>query len=162
MSAAQPGAVDPGYTTTEFWQTLLVSLISAAVAIASLVGTNFNLDGVQAVVPAVAVAAAAVAQLFYSNSRSKVKIAAQQAAAQAATMTGGSPTAAGYTMAVHSPPKSAGNGASGVSPPLADGRTTPGAALPPNPQILAQTPDGALLWVPAAVGAGVGGAAGER
>ena len=77
-----PGEVKSGPTTTEFWQTLLVQALTAIVAIGSLFKSNFNLDGVQAVVPAVAVLAAALAQAYYSHSRAVVKAAAQNAAAQ--------------------------------------------------------------------------------
>src|SRR5580704_1375372 len=68
-----PGEVKSGPTTTEFWQTLLVQALTAIVAIGALFKSNFNLDGVQAVVPAVAVLAAALAQAYYSHSRAVVK-----------------------------------------------------------------------------------------
>jgi len=77
-----PGEVKPGWTTTEFWQTLLVQALTAIVAIGAMFKSNFNLDGVQAVVPAVAVLAAALAQAYYSHSRAVVKAAAQNSAAQ--------------------------------------------------------------------------------
>ena len=85
LSAQTPGAVDPGYTTTEFWQTLLVNLVACGVAIGSLFSNNFNLDGLNAIVPSVAVVAAALSQLFYSHSRATVKAAAQSASAQLET-----------------------------------------------------------------------------
>jgi hypothetical protein len=77
-----PGEVKPGWTTTEFWQTLLVQALTASVAIGAMFKSNFNLNGVQAVVPAVAVLAAALAQAYYSHSRAVVKAAAQNSAAQ--------------------------------------------------------------------------------
>ena len=80
-----PGAVKPGWTTSEFWQTLLVQAITAIIAIGSMFKSNFNLNGVQAVVPAIAVLAAAVAQAFYSHARAVVKSAAQNSAAQVAS-----------------------------------------------------------------------------
>jgi hypothetical protein len=46
--------------------------------------SNFNLGGVQAVVPAVAVLAAALAQAYYSHCRAVVKAAAQSSAVLAA------------------------------------------------------------------------------
>ena len=82
-----PGAVKPGWTTTEFWQTLLVQALTAIIAIGAMFKSNFNLDGVQAVIPAVAVLAAALAQAYYSHSRAVVKAAAQNSAAQAASAT---------------------------------------------------------------------------
>lgn len=80
-----PGAVKPGWTTSEFWQTLLVQAITAIVAIGTMFKSNFNLDGVQAIVPAIAVLAAAVAQAFYSHARASVKSAAQTSAAKVAS-----------------------------------------------------------------------------
>jgi hypothetical protein len=84
-SAQSPGAVDPGYTTTEFWQTLFVNLVAAGVAVGSLFSNNFNLNGVNAVVPSVAVVAAALSQAYYNHSRAKVKASAQAASAQVET-----------------------------------------------------------------------------
>jgi hypothetical protein len=86
-----PGVVKPGWTTTEFWQTLLVQALTAIVAIGTMFRSNFNLDGVQAVVPAVAVLAAALAQAYYSHSRAVVKAAAQSSAAVAANSPVGPP-----------------------------------------------------------------------
>jgi DMSO reductase anchor subunit len=79
----QPGEVKPGWTTTEFWQTMIVHLIAAVIALGTVFHTNFNLNGLQAIVPAVAVIASAIAQSMYSHSRASVKSAAQAAAAQA-------------------------------------------------------------------------------
>lgn len=76
------GDVKPGWTTSEFWQTLLVHAIAAAVALGTVFHTHFELNGLQAVVPAVAVFASAVAQSVYSHSRAMVKQSAQAAAAQ--------------------------------------------------------------------------------
>jgi hypothetical protein len=80
QSVTPAGTVKPGWTTSEFWQTLLVTLIAAAVALGSVIKPGFNLNGLQAIVPAVALFAAAIAQGFYSHSRSTVKAAAQVAA----------------------------------------------------------------------------------
>ena len=77
-----PGDVKPGWTTSEFWQTLLVHAIAAAVALGTVFHTHFDLNGLQAVVPAVAVFASAVAQSMYSHSRAVVKQSAQAAGAQ--------------------------------------------------------------------------------
>lgn len=117
LSAQQPGAVDPGYTTTEFWQTLIVQALSIAVVAASLAGTNLKLDGVQAVVPSVAVVAAAIAQAFYSHSRAQVKAAAQAASSQAA--------AAGVTV-------------QGAPPPVGDAR-------PRSAEVVGASPSGATV-----------------
>jgi hypothetical protein len=80
QSITPAGTVKPGWTTSEFWQTLLVSLVAAAVALGSVIKPGFNLKGLQAIVPAVALIAAAIAQGFYSHSRGTVKAAAQAAA----------------------------------------------------------------------------------
>lgn len=85
--------VDPGYTTTEFWQTLFFHLVAATVAIGSLFGAHFNLDGMQSIVPAVAIAAAAIAQAAYSRSRATVKAAAAAAAAPTAPINASAHTA---------------------------------------------------------------------
>jgi hypothetical protein len=72
-----PGAVKPGWTTTEFWQTLVVHAMAAIVALGTVFHTHFNLNGLQAVVPSVALVASAVAQGVYSRSRATVKSSAQ-------------------------------------------------------------------------------------
>ncbi len=93
-SAQDPGAVKPGWTTTEFYQTLLVNVIAAIVAIVTIFKTNFNLNGVQAAVPAVALGAATVAQVYYTLSRAKVKAAAQDASARVNSAQAAAPPAA--------------------------------------------------------------------
>jgi DMSO reductase anchor subunit len=77
-----PGQVKPGWTTTEFWQTVFVHAIAAVVALGTVIHTNFNLNGLQAIVPAVALVASAIAQSVYSHSRATVKASAQAAGAQ--------------------------------------------------------------------------------
>jgi DMSO reductase anchor subunit len=79
-----PGAVKPGWTTTEFWQTVIVHLIAAIVALGTVFHTHFNLNGLQAIVLAVALVASAVAQSVYSHSRATVKSSAQAAGADVA------------------------------------------------------------------------------
>lgn len=83
--AREPGDIKPGWTTTEFWQTLLVHAIAAFVALGTVFHTHFNLNGLQAIVPAVALFASAVAQSVYNRSRATVKASAQTAAAQVKT-----------------------------------------------------------------------------
>lgn len=92
----EPGDVKPGWTTTEFWQTLLVHAIAAIVALGTVLHTHFNLNGLQAIVPSVALFASAVAQSVYNRSRAAVKASAQTAAAQVKT----AGTAAGSARAV--------------------------------------------------------------
>lgn len=77
-----PGEVKPGWTTTEFWQTVFVHAIAAVVALGTVFHTNFNLNGLQAIVPAVALVASAIAQSVYSHSRATVKSSAQVAGAK--------------------------------------------------------------------------------
>jgi predicted alpha-1,6-mannanase (GH76 family) len=80
-----PGEVKPGWTTTEFWQTLIVHLLVAIVALGTVFHAHWNLDGLQAIVPAVAVMASALAQGFYTHSRATVKSSAQTAGSSVAT-----------------------------------------------------------------------------
>lgn len=73
----------PGYTTTEFWQTVFVHLIAAIVALGTVFHTHFDLNGLQAIVPAIALLASAIAQSVYSHSRATVKSSAQASGVQA-------------------------------------------------------------------------------
>jgi hypothetical protein len=77
--------VKPGWTTTEFWQTLFVHAIVAVVALGTVFHAHWNLNGLQAIVPAVALMASALAQGFYSHSRATVKSSAQAAGSSTAT-----------------------------------------------------------------------------
>ena len=98
MAKAQgPGVVKPGWTTTEFWQTVFVHVIAAVVALGTVVHTNFNLNGLQAIVPTIALVASALAQSVYSHSRATVKSSAQTAEAEVklADTAGGSQTVRG-------------------------------------------------------------------
>jgi len=70
------GTVEPGWRTTELCQTLVTQILATIVGIIGLFKSNLNLEGIRALVPIMAVAVAVVAQIFYSISRSKVKIAA--------------------------------------------------------------------------------------
>jgi len=88
--AVAAGSVEPGYTTTEFWTTLLTHVIAGAVAFIALF-KHFDTANVQAVVPAVALVAAAIAQAFYSHSRATVKAAAQAVATTPPASSTGSP-----------------------------------------------------------------------
>lgn len=97
----EPGEVKPGWATTEFWQTLLVHAIAAIVALGTVLHTHFNLNGLQAIVPSVALFASAVAQSVYNRSRATVKASAQAAAAQ--VKTAGTPAADGGTGAGPAP-----------------------------------------------------------
>lgn len=81
----QPGTIEPGWRTTEFYQTIATHLIATVVVIVTAFKPGFTLDGVKAIVPSIAVAASALAQVVYSMSRTKVKVAASHAAATAAT-----------------------------------------------------------------------------
>lgn len=98
----EPGEVKPGWTTTEFWQTLLVHAIAAIVALGTVLHTHFNLNGLQAIVPAVALFASAIAQSVYNRSRATVKASAQAAAAQ--VRTAGTAAAAGPAAGVEATP----------------------------------------------------------
>ena len=101
------GQIEPGYTTTEFWTTLLTEVIAGVVAFMAL-AKNVSIANVQAVVPSVALLAAAIAQFFYSRSRAAVKVAAQQAAAAVAAV----PPPAAAAVAAVPPPAATGAGGS--------------------------------------------------
>jgi hypothetical protein len=83
MSGPQspPPSVDAGYTTTEFWRTSFVPLMPLGVVVASLAGANFDPAGLQAIAPAAAVLASAIAQSFYGWFRVTVKGAASAGSA---------------------------------------------------------------------------------
>jgi hypothetical protein len=71
---------EPGPTTTEFWVSALTSLSSVVLAVVQLFQSDFNPTWVESIIPAVAMIAAAITASVYTHSRSKVKIAAHQAA----------------------------------------------------------------------------------
>lgn len=71
-----PVEVKPGLRTTEFYQTLFLQVIAAVVAIGTLFGVHFNLDGLQALVPVAALLAAIVSHAVYNWSRTAVKTSA--------------------------------------------------------------------------------------
>ena len=79
----------PGFTTSEFWQTLLTNLLAVIVAIASLFNTDIDTPTVAALTPAIAVLAAAIASGLYARARSTVKSATAQAAAISQTTNAG-------------------------------------------------------------------------
>jgi hypothetical protein len=66
----------PGPQTSEFWQTLLTSILAIVVSITTLMKVDFEPTGLAAIIPAVSVLAAAFASGFYAHSRSVVKVAA--------------------------------------------------------------------------------------
>ncbi len=99
----EPGAVEPGWTTTEFYQTLLVQVVAAVVALVTLFRSGFNLSGLQAIIPTIAVAAAAIAQAIYSISRSRTKSAASAAAVAAVTSANATASAAAMPEALGMP-----------------------------------------------------------
>jgi len=100
----EPGTVEPGPRTTEFWQTLIFQLIAATVAVGSLFDAGFNLNGIQALVPTIATVAAAIVQGFYTASRSKVKAAALN------SLTSTAPTAAPSAVPAQAQASNAGGG----------------------------------------------------
>jgi hypothetical protein len=82
-----PPADGGGPRTTEFWITVGTNLIGLAVAVASIVGRPLDPAPFQALIPAAAVLAAAIATAFYSHSRATTKRAQLQASAQVAGST---------------------------------------------------------------------------
>ena len=82
-----PPADGGGPRTTEFWITVGTNLIGLAVAVASIVGRPLDPEPFQALIPAAAMLAAAIATAFYSHSRATTKRAQLQASAQVAAST---------------------------------------------------------------------------
>ena len=81
LQSAPPVTPTPGPTTTEFWQTLLTNALAAVVSIITLFGAHFDLTGLTALVPSIAILAAAIVTGLYSHSRAMVKSAALTAPA---------------------------------------------------------------------------------
>jgi hypothetical protein len=73
MSTTSPGQPEPGLGTTEFWTSLLTSLLSLGVGVATLVGSDFDPTGAQALIPAAATLAAAISAAVYTHSRASLK-----------------------------------------------------------------------------------------
>lgn len=72
-----PPTDKPGYTTSEFWLTLVGAILSFVTALLTLLTPGFKLDPqVQTVVVAAAPLAAMIGTAFYSISRSRSKAAA--------------------------------------------------------------------------------------
>lgn len=64
----------PGWTTSEFWSTQILHLITAIITISSLTGhTPFDASGLQPLIPVAALVMSGVAQAMYSHGRSHVK-----------------------------------------------------------------------------------------
>lgn len=70
----------PGFTTTEFWTTMLVHLVTGIVTISSLfTHTPFDASGLQPLIPVAALVMSGIAQAYYSHSRAHVKANAKSA-----------------------------------------------------------------------------------
>lgn len=71
----------PGYTTTEFWSTMLLHMFSGVAVLASLfTHTPFDARGLQPLIPVAALVMSGIAQAYYSHSRAHVKDSANQSA----------------------------------------------------------------------------------
>lgn len=76
----------PGYTTTEFWSTMILHALTGVVTVLSLVGhTPFDASGLQPLIPVAALVMSGLAQAFYSHSRAKVKVSSLSAASDVLT-----------------------------------------------------------------------------
>lgn len=75
-----------------FLQTLLTNVLAVVVAIASLFNVDLQTNQLAALIPSVAVLAAAIASGFYSRSRAAVKTAAITAPLPDPTAAGNRPT----------------------------------------------------------------------
>lgn len=78
------GSAPPaGPTTSEFWVSTLTAVISLIVCATELFKVGFDPSGLQTLVPAIALIAAAVTSAVYTHSRATVKAAHATAAAAA-------------------------------------------------------------------------------
>jgi hypothetical protein len=76
----------PGYTTSEFWSTLIIHLISGVATLVSLTThTPFDASGLQPLIPVAALFASGLAQAYYNHSRGHVKGRSLVAAADVLT-----------------------------------------------------------------------------
>jgi hypothetical protein len=74
-SAAPPGPAPPGWTTSEFWSTLLVHVISVAtIALTFTTGSSDGIQGAEAIVPAAALLVSGVAHAVYVRGRVHLKL----------------------------------------------------------------------------------------
>jgi hypothetical protein len=65
----------PGWTTSEFWSTVLVDVIAVAAMVLTFAGgSDPDLEGVEAVVPAAAVIMSGLAHIAYSHGRVRLKL----------------------------------------------------------------------------------------
>lgn len=85
--------IKPGYTTTEFWVTIIPNVFAALTLVFH---TTFGVN-----VQVVSGAAAAIGNLVYSFSRSRIKSAAQLSNRTITTQTGTAPSA---TVELTAPP----------------------------------------------------------
>jgi hypothetical protein len=71
--------IKPGWTTSEWWSTTLVHILSAVALVLTDLHVNWShLTAVQASVPVVALIVSGAAQLLYANKRTALKIAKLQ------------------------------------------------------------------------------------
>jgi hypothetical protein len=68
-------AVAPGWTTTEFWSTAMVHVVAlASVVLTFTTGSDDGIDGVEALIPVVAIVLSGVAHVAYTRSRTRLKL----------------------------------------------------------------------------------------
>lgn len=87
--ALDPIGVKWGPRTSEFWQTVFVNILALVVAGGTLLNHHFDVTGIQALIPALSVIAAAIVSAVYGNARSSLKAAATQANATVLTQANG-------------------------------------------------------------------------
>lgn len=71
----------PGWATTEFWVTIITTVVSAVIALAALLGHNLDGSNLQPLIGFAAMLAAGAATAYYNHSRGTTKAAHQQAQA---------------------------------------------------------------------------------
>jgi hypothetical protein len=65
----------PGWTTSEFWSTAMVHVVAlASIVLTFTTGSDDGIDGVEALIPVVAIVLSGVAHVAYTRSRTRLKV----------------------------------------------------------------------------------------
>jgi hypothetical protein len=73
--APRPAVPPPGWTTSEFWSTLLVHVIAVGTIVLTFAtGSSRGIEGTEAIVPAAALVMSAVAHAVYVRGRVHLKL----------------------------------------------------------------------------------------
>lgn len=68
-------AIAPGWTTTEFWSTAMVHVVAlASIVLTFTTGSDDGIDGVEALIPVLALVLSGAAHVAYTRSRTRLKL----------------------------------------------------------------------------------------